>query len=286
MGSGGVRRLCAFVQTLPSTRRLATMTVARCLLGLGLLVAIGCKPAPSPADGASAPAPGPSVALAVVTVPASASASVASLPKEPEPSAVVLVRVREEIAFRVEAGFDSPSAIVGLALAAVGTDAEPPPSRAFVEREVLARLAEHTRAEETWKGPTVAERIERAFTKLERDGVFVVAFVGKSQDDANEIVRERAEAAKKAGKPIRGYAYFTQGDLKAALVSHSLLVFSSSLSTNDAAYRAVVELVISRLRESGLKVDWPFQNPAYVPSITGVEWKKRRGGGGDASVAR
>ena len=262
------------------------MNAARCLVGVGLLLASGCKHAPSPADGASAPAPGPSVALAVVTAPASAFASAASLAKEPEPSAVVLVKVREEIAFRVEAGFDSPSAIVDLALAAAGTDAGSPPSRAFVEREVLARLAEHMKAEETWKGPTVAERIERAFTKLERDGVFVVAFVGKSQDDANEIVRERAEAAKKAGKPIRGYAYFTQGDLKEALDSHSLLLFSSSLSTNDAAFRGVVELVIARLRESGLKVDWPFQHPAYVPSIKGVEWKKRRGGVGEASVPK
>lgn len=240
---------------------------------LGVVVLVACKQAPSPNDGSTGSAAplgsaAPSASTSVVAVVSAAPA--------PALSPAALARAREEIVFRVDAGYDAPSAIVDKALAAAG-EGSGAAARAIVEHEVEGRLAEHQKAQATWTGPTVAERIERAFAKLERDGVVSAPFFGTSQDDADPPLRERAEAAKKAGRPVRGMVYFTQTDLKNARDGHRLLVYSSPIgTTSDAAHRSVIALVISRLQGEGLKVDWPYENPAYVPAITGVEWKKRR----------
>jgi hypothetical protein len=218
-------------------------------------------PAPPAASSASSAPPPPSAS--------DAAAAPASL--EPD----VLVKIRDEVAWRVDAGFDPRDKIVDDVAAVMERD-HVTGVRDAIARETDAKLDEHAKAEATWKGATDCDKLDRALAALERGGLLVRPYYHATSSDAQTAIEDEVARAQAAGKRVRGFVVFSEENVREAVREGRLVVFSGAVPFKQSAYTVISADVLGRLQAAGLHADWPYHDPAYAITISPLAWKKRR----------
>ncbi|MGD3105087.1 DUF6891 domain-containing protein [Streptomyces sp. YGL11-2] len=148
-------------------------------------------------------------------------------------------------------------------------DTEETPVTRDEARRIVAGLWERRLAEQTeWPEITDADRVERAFTALDAQGLTArMHFTCCGNCALGEIGAERAEAD-------RGFVFFHHQDTAAAAGGHGLSVRYGAYEDGGADRAEVGRTVADALTGAGLTVEWDG-DPDTVVEITPLDWRRR-----------
>ncbi|MBL8919852.1 MAG: hypothetical protein JNJ54_13370 [Myxococcaceae bacterium] len=218
--------------------------------------------------------PTPAVAAAVL----SAKAGPRARPEKDKeskrrPRSILLAEARELVGWRVADGFLGRKDIVELAMqSADGRES----LRSEIEALVDDELAAHRRREAAWRYLTAPDRLTRAFTALDKQGVIARERFTDCRKCGLEEMKALREDWLEDGKRADGYVFFTDQDADGVSESGELVLEFGSFREGGEADRKIGERVSQALRAEGLEaVAETDEGEAYLV-LTGLEWQKRR----------
>jgi hypothetical protein len=130
--------------------------------------------------------------------------------------------------------------------------------------------------EATWKRPTDNDRLDRAFAKLNRRGIVARQnFSWLSYKCAWEDMYILMEEEEKAGRTIKGCAFYTPEDMTSARLNGELFIHVGEDGPNSSPYSGVGRQVLRVLERVGLRAEW---SDSYLDGVyvTPFRWQKRR----------
>jgi hypothetical protein len=140
--------------------------------------------------------------------------------------------------------------------------------------EVLERLwAEQRRLEAGWSGRTDCDRLDQAFSDLEKRGIVCRQdFTCCGTCGVAEIGAELNDAEMR-GVRIRGYAFYHQQDTERAVEGAGVYLNYGAEREGDAAALAIAKEIVSALKSNGLKPRWDgtIGQRIHVPLV----WRRR-----------
>lgn len=120
----------------------------------------------------------------------------------------------------------------------------------------LVRALEEVDASLVQGAAADSDRLDAAFATLCARGVLARQGVGWSTREGLTLVLEEAHALRQRGADARGYAFFCDQEIDAAIEDDRLHVAFGAVSGQRDASRAVGDEVVVALREAGLAVRW------------------------------
>jgi hypothetical protein len=173
-------------------------------------------------------------------------------------------RVREELA----AGYTSRTRLTEVAEEYLVTADRRPVSReqaaALADRLWLERLA----VQATWQGETDPERLTRAFTALQDNGITAREnFTCCRTCGQDEIGAE-------AGPDARGFVYFHRQCTESAAAGHGLRLLYGGFDGSAETTTAIGQEVVAALDAVGLRTDWDH-DPGRAIIVTPLDWRRR-----------
>lgn len=218
-------------------------------------------------DAGSRPVPVP------VAAPASAGGNASYV--RPQPSeADALADLEGFIGRLVAAGFESPEEILQAARDYLGEDLDQ--QRIDIESgPMLERaLAAHAAAEKTWPALTDCDRLDAAFAALDRKGVIARQNFSCCGNCGSSEIWDEVDAARDAGDPAQGYAFFHMQDTERATEGDGLYLNYGAVEDGEAAALAVGHQIVKAIGSAGLTADW---NGSWDQRIhVALDWKRRR----------
>ncbi|MGW2960206.1 DUF6891 domain-containing protein [Streptomyces sp. NPDC001220] len=142
----------------------------------------------------------------------------------------------------------------------------PAQAREVVERLWVERVAE----QRAWTGPTDPDRLTRAFTALEREGV--VAREDFTCCHSCGMAEIGAEAEDAGG--ARGFVFFHHQGTRSAAEGHGLSLYYGGFDGSAETTTAVGREVVAALTAAGLSAVWDG-NPDKAIELTPLTWHKR-----------
>ncbi|MFJ6702803.1 MULTISPECIES: DUF6891 domain-containing protein [unclassified Streptomyces] len=139
-------------------------------------------------------------------------------------------------------------------------------ARELVERLWVARVAE----QRAWTGPTDPERLSRAFTALEREGVVAREDFTCCRSCGTAEIGAEAEDAGGA----RGFVFFHRQSTRSAAEGHGLSLHYGGFDGSAETTAAVGREVTAALTAAGLSAVWDG-DPAKAIELTSLTWHKR-----------
>jgi hypothetical protein len=141
--------------------------------------------------------------------------------------------------------------------------------------EVIRSEAESKRkAEETWPKVTDFDRLDRAFTVLEAQGIIALHRAGFTQSDGLEEVEDAYEEAGGKNSDYAGHCFYTEQDQERALDGSGMYIGFGHLSGNDAKGIKVGKLLRAALEQEALNVEWDGTIKSRL-FIKGFRWQRR-----------
>jgi len=216
------------------------------------------------ADAAVRPAP---------AVPANSGGNASYV--RPQPSeAEALADLEAFIGRLVAAGFESPEDILQAARDYLGEDLDQ--QRIDIESgPMLERaLAAHAAAEKTWPALTDCDRLDAAFAALDRKGVIARQNFSCCGNCGSGEIWDEVDAARDAGDPAHGYAFFHMQDTERATEGDGLYLNYGAVEEGEAAALAVGHEIVDTIAAAGLKADWDGSWDQRIH--VSLDWKRRR----------
>ncbi len=168
----------------------------------------------------------------------------------------VVKDMREFIETKVEVGFMSREEILAVALEVYGDECPPnllqPEANKTIENAIKTQL----KAQADWPEETDCDRLDRAFAKLEANGIVAIQNGVCCQSCAMEDVWEGIEAMQEEGQEVRGYTFFHEQDTEAALTSGSVFLAYGSMAEGQNAALKIGHEVQVQLEADGFDVQW------------------------------
>lgn len=112
------------------------------------------------------------------------------------------------------------------------------------------------KAEEAWPKVTDFDRLDRAFTILEAQGVIALHRAGFTQSDGLEEVEDAYHDGGGRNSEYAGHCFYTEQDQEGALKGSGLCIGFGHLSGNDAKGIKVGQLLRAALEREGFEVEW------------------------------
>ena len=129
-------------------------------------------------------------------------------------------------------------------------------------------------AEATWPKVTDFDRLDRAFTLLEAQGVIALHRAGFTLSDGFE---EAEDAYKKSGgneSEYTGYCFYTEQDQVGAMDGSGLYIAFGHFSTIEAKGVRIGRLVRAALEREGFNVEWDGTIRSRL-FVKGFLWQRR-----------
>jgi hypothetical protein len=126
------------------------------------------------------------------------------------------------------------------------------------------------KAEATWPEVTDVDRLDRAFTVLEAQGVIALHRAGFTQSDGFEEVEEFYDEAGGKNSDYAGHCFYTEH----ALDGSGLYIGYGHLSGNNAKALKVAGMLRSALEREGFNVDWNGSIDSRL-LVKGFRWQRR-----------
>jgi len=146
--------------------------------------------------------------------------------------------------------------------------------QAFAERTLARKRA----AEAQWPEVTDNDRLERAFVRMNEQGICAVQWAGNDMDEALEAVIDALREADEAGVAedhYWGVCFFHSQDMDRALDGQGLLLaFDAIGSEAEADMVRVGRKVCDALEQEGLKPNWNGRANSRI-DVPSLRWQRR-----------
>lgn len=147
-----------------------------------------------------------------------------------------------------------------------------------VESAVDDALIALEKAQADWPAITDCDKLDHAFSALEKLGIIALQNAGNTQSDGYEDV-QAACADRKATSSIGGYCFYHGQDLDRAVNGGGLYLAFGPIDPEkeESEGPGVGATVVAELARAGLATQWDgsFNKRILVPAI---DWKRRRHG--------
>ncbi|MBS1997611.1 MAG: hypothetical protein JSS86_14920 [Cyanobacteria bacterium SZAS LIN-2] len=152
-------------------------------------------------------------------------------------------------------------------------------------------LARYLIMESGWVTATDCDKLDKAFSELERRGILARQHFAccndcghqEMQSEVRRVVGSRRtrkrdrvmKAVNQAVSELKGFAFFHQQDTQRAIKQGTLFLTFDSIERNVEKAVEVGATVVEVLKDVGLVVSW---NGSYLQriAVTKVSWRKRR----------
>lgn len=248
-------------------------TTAAWLTAASLLLACEGRPSGEKQQPQEAAEPSPAVAAALAAKAPARARPEKDKESKRRPRSILIAEARELVGWRVADGFLDRKAIIELAMqSADGRESLRPELEALVDDELNA----HRRREAGWKHLTAPDRLTRAFTALDKQGVIARERFTDCRKCGLEEMKALREDRLDDGKRADGYVFFTDQDADGVSESGELVLEFGSFRDDDDANQKIGVRVSQALRAEGLEpVAETDEGEAYLV-LTALEWQKRR----------
>ncbi|WP_189259680.1 DUF6891 domain-containing protein [Lentzea flava] len=173
-------------------------------------------------------------------------------------------RVREVLA----GGYTTRAELAELAEDYLSTEDSRPVSReqarVLADRLWLERVAEQA----SWRGETDPERLTRAFTALQDNGI--------TARENFTCCRScgQAEIGAEAEPDARGFVYFHSQCTDSAAAGHGLTLYYGGFDGTSDTTAAIGREVVAALEAAGLRAEWDG-DPGRSITVTPLDWRRR-----------
>jgi hypothetical protein len=195
--------------------------------------------------------------------------------RKPRPPAEQLIR--EQARSRVAEGYDARDEIIESLVDLYGDDYPDVDMERLATRATSEALAAHRRAEATWKGPTDCDRLDAAFARLEKGGIFAREKYADCQNCGVSDISAEMEEAHKKGRRVVGYVFFHDQDVEGIVESRALYLSYGAYADDDEASRRVGDRIVNVLRSTGLDAQWSGSVEDRI-QLVDLTWHRRRHG--------
>ncbi len=142
--------------------------------------------------------------------------------------------------------------------------------RKMVKAEMVRQLAE----QKSWPTVTDCDRLDRAFTSLESDGILALHNAGLTPSEGIDEVSERYHESGGTASGIVGYCFYHGQDIENALEHGELSVAFGEINGDSRKGVEMGKRVCSALEAAGLRVAWTGSIKDVV-TIQGFRWQRR-----------
>jgi len=145
----------------------------------------------------------------------------------------------------------------------------------WLDRVIRKEVAAKRKAEKTWPKVTDCDRLDRAFTALEKQGIIALHSAGFTQSEGLDEVEEAYHEAGGKKSKYAGHCFYTEQDQEGALEDGGgLFIGFGHLTGDDAKGVEVGQMVRAALAGEGLTVEWDgtIKTRLY---IKGFRWQRR-----------
>ena len=141
-----------------------------------------------------------------------------------------------------------------------------------MRRSLTDVYREKAEAEKHWPPETDCDRLDRAFTQLEMQGVCAVQNAGYTQSDGHAEV---AHALQELGRDrFHGYCFFHGQDLERAIAGSGLLLAFGDLNDEAAKTVLVGQKIVAVLASfEGFTTNWDGKGTSRID--VRIDWKRR-----------
>jgi hypothetical protein len=188
----------------------------------------------------------------------------------------VIEDLRTFIAERVREGFDPFDEILQTATEYAldmydgdGDDLEPE-----IKRLTEEALAAHRAEQSTWNVETDCDRLDEAFTALNRHGIVARQhFTCCNTCGFTEIWDEIEEEEQR--QQVKGYVFYHFQSTERAVEAGQLFLAYGCIEEDESALVSVANKIVAELRQVGLDVNWQGDS-GHPIVVDGIVWRKRR----------
>lgn len=192
------------------------------------------------------------------------------------PAGDVLADMQAHIDREVAAGFAERDDILQSTIDIFSDEADP----AEIERQapdmIRQAFTRHRAQQLSWPVLTDCDRLDAAFAALEDDGVIARQNFSCCGNCASAEIWAEIDAARDAGRPARGYAYYHMQDTESAVEGYGLYLGYGACADSEDAALAIGREIVAQLGAHGLRTDWDgsITKRIAVP----LDWKRRQMG--------
>jgi hypothetical protein len=196
---------------------------------------------------------------------------------EPTSSLADETQAVEDLAYRlradIAAGFMAREEILDGAVDYVSDLMDPAHARLEAERMWPALVAEHRATQANWPETTDCDRLDAAFASLERKGVISRQNFSCCGTCGSYEIGDEIAAAKDAGLPAHGYAFYHMQDTDNAVDGFGVYLNYGSCAEGEEAALDVAADIVFELQRHGLRTEWDgtWNKRIGVP----LDWKRR-----------
>jgi hypothetical protein len=182
--------------------------------------------------------------------------------------------IRSFVIQLVAEGFTSQQEIIDSALECFEVAEEDEELGREIARFTAERMAEHLRAQAKWPRPTDCDRLDWAFTELDRASIvarqnFPCCSTCGHYEIWDEIKQARAEHT------VEGYVFYHMQDTESAVAGGGLFLAYGAVEEGEGALIAVGRKIVLALERAGMRTEWNGKGDTRI-QIVALDWKRCR----------
>lgn len=185
-----------------------------------------------------------------------------------------LSELRDTIETDVKAGFANRAEIIDAAIDTLLGDYEYDWIQEQAIRITDELLAQHYAEQRSWTGETDCDRLDEAFSELDRKGIVARQNFTCCQTCGHTEISYEIEKTSET-RPVRGYVFFHMQDTESAVRNNYLYMAYGSVSGKEHEAAEIAEEVCKILRKAGLETDWNGSVRTRI-CIREINWQFRR----------
>jgi hypothetical protein len=139
---------------------------------------------------------------------------------------------------------------------------------------IRSEFEDKRKAEETWPKVTDFDRLDRAFTMLEAQGIIALHRAGFDQSDGIEQVENAYHESGRTKSDYAGHCFYTEQDQEGALDGSGLYISFGHRAGIDAKAVKVGESLRAELEREGFNVEWDGMVNSRL-FVSGFRWQRR-----------
>jgi hypothetical protein len=185
-----------------------------------------------------------------------------------------LKEMRDAISRDVAAGFREPDHIAEGVVEMLSDSYDAEELRPDAERLTRQALKAHLLEQTTWPTTTDCDRLDAAFADLESGEIVARQNFTCCQTCGHYEIGDEIAAARKAGREVRGYAFYHMQDTESAVEGSGLYLAYGALEEGNDALVAIGREIVKVLRRHKLKSRWGGSGSDRI--FVTLDWKRRR----------
>ncbi|WP_144980106.1 DUF6891 domain-containing protein [Gimesia aquarii] len=146
---------------------------------------------------------------------------------------------------------------------------------ALVSTAIDSELAKWEEEKKSWPTVTDCDRLDSAFTALNKRGIISLQNAGNTQTDGFEIFQVYLEEHPQPAT-VMGYCFYHKQDLERVVAGHDLYLSFGPIDPKEEKTKGIKvgQVVFEELERVGFKVEWDGTFNERL-KVVGLVWQKR-----------